>query len=248
MNALVTGAGSGIGRAIAHRLAFEGHAVAVLDLDAKSARRTADAIGKSGGMAVAIACDVSRPAAVERAFARVTRDLGEIAILVNNAGVGGPFHRIDEVSLEEWDWVMGTNLKSVFLLSRLALPRMRKKRFGRVINIASIQGLAGSPRSSTYVASKHGVVGYTRAIAAEWGEHGITCNAICPGYVDTRMGAQKKFAEHGKIVRRTPVKRLAKPEEVASLAAWVSGPESGYLNGAILTLDGGITADIGISS
>ena len=247
MTALVTGAGSGIGRAIAKKLAELGFHVAVVDLNLKSARETAAKIVADGGQALAFQCDVGRPTAVDRTFKRVVRVLGEVEVLVNNAGVGGPFHRIDEVSLKEWDWIMNTNLKSVFLFSRLALPRMRRRGRGRVINIASIQGLLGSERSSTYVASKHAMIGYTRAIATEWGPSGITCNAVCPGYVDTRMGAQKKFAELPAIKRRTPVKRIAHPEEVADLVAWIAGPHSGYLNGAILTLDGGISASLGLN-
>lgn len=246
--ALVTGAGQGIGAAVARRLASDGYGVSVVDLNEHAAVEVALQIQAAGGTARAIACDVSKTAEVRSAMTRTKQDLGPVAVLVNNAGVGGPFHRVDEVSDEEWDWIMQTNLKSVFLFCREALPEMKAMQYGRIVNIASIQGFLGAATSSTYVASKHAVLGYTRAIAAEWGASGITCNAVCPGYVNTRMGIQDdQVSDHlQRVLARTPVQRVASPKEIATMVANLVGPDSGYINGASFVMDGGISAHVGI--
>ena len=165
------------------------------------------------------------------------------------AGVGGPFHRVDQVSDEEWDWIFHTNVKSVLHFCRPLLPAMKQRGFGRVINIASIQGLVGAARSSTYVASKHAMIGYTRAIAAEWGPFGITCNAICPGYVETRMGIQEEAVsgQRRRVLARTPTRRVATPEEIAYLVLSLVDDRAGHVNGSVLVADGGILADAGVS-
>ncbi|NGQ93742.1 SDR family oxidoreductase [Brevibacillus sp. SYP-B805] len=247
--AIVTGAGRGIGEAIALRFARLGMAVGLLDIQKENVERVKEAVIGEGGAAAAIACDVGSSASVEAAIAAVENAFhGTPLILVNNAGVGGPFHRIDEVSDEEWERIISTNLRSVFLFARHLLPKMKAAYFGRIVNIASVQGLFGASRSSTYVASKHGMIGYTKAIAAEWGPFGITCNAICPGYVDTAMGVQAgEVGDHlRKVLDKSPVKRIAQPDEIAAMAAHLVGPDSGYINGACITLDGGITCHVGI--
>ncbi|MGZ4123164.1 MAG: SDR family NAD(P)-dependent oxidoreductase [Tumebacillaceae bacterium] len=248
--ALVTGAGRGIGAATAKHLAAEGFAVGVLDVLLEEAQAVADAIQSAGGQALAIRCDVGKRADVEGAIETVEREFGAITTLVNNAGVGGPFHRVDQVSDDEWDWIINTNLKSVFFFTRNLLPKMKEQQFGRIVNIASIQGLLGSAHSSTYVASKHGMIGYTKTIAAEWGEHNITCNAICPGYVDTALGVQTdKISDYmTRVLQKSPIKRIAKPEEIAALAAHLVGPHGGYINGASYVIDGGISTHVGITS
>ncbi len=247
--ALVTGAARGIGAATAKALAAEKFAVALLDLDAAGAERVAAEIRAAGNQAHAVACDVGVRASVEAAIASSTAKLGEPSVLVNNAGIGGPFHRIDEVSDDEWDQIVATNLKSVFLFSRALLPKMKVRGYGRIVNIASIQGLLGASRSSTYVATKHGMLGYTKAIAAEWGAFGITCNAICPGYVETAMGVQadKVDAYLENVLKKTPVGRVGQPDEIAALVVYLTGDRSGYINGAALVVDGGITAHVGIT-
>ncbi|MBO9608743.1 MAG: SDR family oxidoreductase [Paenibacillaceae bacterium] len=248
--AIVTGAGRGIGAATAKRLAAAGHRVGVLDIREVEAQQVAAAIAAAGGQALAVRCDVGRRDEVERAIADVERQWGEPPlVLVNNAGVGGPFHRVDEVSDEEWDWIVNTNLRSVFLFARRLLPSMKERGFGRIVNIASIQGLLGSAHSSTYVASKHGMIGYTKTIAAEWGPYGITCNAICPGYVDTALGVQPDaIADYmRRVMAKSPVKRIALPDEIAALAEHLIGPHGGYINGASYTIDGGISAHVGIT-
>ncbi|QRG69478.1 SDR family NAD(P)-dependent oxidoreductase [Brevibacillus choshinensis] len=248
--AIVTGAGRGIGAATANFLAAEGISVGVLDVNLENAQRISNNILNSGGNSIAIKCDVGNVEHVENAIKTIENEFGVPTILVNNAGVGGPFHRIDQVTDEEWEWIMNTNLKSIFYFCRRLLPKMKNLEFGRIINVASIQGLLGSAHSSTYVASKHAMVGYTKTIAAEWGQYGITANAICPGYVDTALGVQTdKINDYmDRVLQKSPVKRVAMPEEVASLIVHLVGPHSGYINGASYTIDGGISAHVGITS
>ena len=241
--AVVTGAARGIGRATAARLVSEGHAVALLDVDADGAAEAAEALSRDGSC-LATPCDVSDPEAVRRALSAVRERLGRVSILVNNAGLGGPFHRVDEVDDDEWLRVVHTNTRSVFLTCRELLPGMRERGYGRVVNIASVQGLLGAALSSTYAASKHAVVGYTRSLAAEWGGHGITVNAVCPGYVDTAMGVQEdaRPGAMAAILPWIPAGRIARPEEIAAAVSFLVRPESGYVNGACLVVDGGLTA------
>ncbi|GAB7389208.1 3-oxoacyl-ACP reductase FabG [Bacillaceae bacterium] len=248
--AIVTGAGRGIGAATARRLAGQGMAVAVLDIDEKNAAKVAGEIAQAGGRALPLRCDVGRRDDVEGAIAEVEGAFGVPLVLVNNAGVGGPFHRVDEVSDEEWEWIINTNLKSVFLFARNLLPKMKEAGYGRIVNVASIQGILGSAHSSTYVASKHGMIGYTKTIAAEWGKYGITCNAVCPGYVNTALGVRPEdipdYLE--RVMDKSPVKRVAEPDEVAALIEFLVGESSGYINGGVYTIDGGISAHVGITS
>jgi 3-oxoacyl-[acyl-carrier protein] reductase len=244
--ALVVGAG-GIGSAVCDALANAATVVA-LDIAEDRAEGAARRVRERGGLAKAVRCDVSDPGDVEASLSAIERDFGPPSILVHAAGFGGPFRPVDEVPLDEWDRIIGTNLKSAFLLSKWHLPRMKARGFGRVVFIASVQGLFGARLSTAYVASKHGLVGFARALAAEWGEFGITCNAVCPGYVNTAMGAQPE-ARSGhleRILERTPSKRIAEPSEVASMVLYLVSDAARHVNGAALVIDGGITADIGI--
>ncbi len=225
--AVVTGGAQGIGAAIVEALALD-HDVAVLDL--KESRR-----------ALWVSCDVGRRDSVEQALSAVEAKLGVPSVLVNNAGIGGPFHRIDEVQDDEWERIVSTNLRSVFWLCRALLPKMGAQGFGRVVNIASVFGLRGGARSSTYAATKHAVIGYTRALADEWGDLGVTCNAICPGYIDTPAVSAEAAAV---ALAKTPVGRLGRPEEIAALVAHLCGPQSGYINGVAWAVDGGITSSV----
>ncbi len=231
--ALVTGGAAGIGRAIARRLVEAGWPVAVLDLDGAGLERLQAELG-----CATFECDVGDPVAVRATLEQLP---GPVSVLVNNAGRGGPFHRVDEVSDEEWTGLFDTNVRSVFSLCRGLLPAMREAGFGRVVNIASVQGLRGAARSSTYVACKHAVVGYTRALAAEWGPFGVTVNAICPGYVRTGMGIPATATEEARaaLLAGIPVGRDADPDEIAATVLHLIGPESGYVNGAALVMDGG---------
>jgi len=243
---LIAGAG-GIGTAACDALAKDA-TIVVCDIVEGRAEAAARRVRERGGQARAVRCDVSDPSDVDAALSAIQRDLGVPSILVHAAGFGGPFRPVDEFPLDEWERVIGTNLKSAFLLARRLLPHMKSEGFGRLVFIASVQGLSGARLSSAYVASKHGLVGFTRALAAEWGEFGITCNAVCPGYVNTAMGAQPE-ARPGhveRILERTPSKRIAEPSEVASMVQYLVSDAARHVNGAALVIDGGITADIGI--
>jgi 3-oxoacyl-[acyl-carrier protein] reductase len=241
--ALVTGSSRGIGAAIARELAAGGAAVALLARNEILLDAVRSDIVQSGGTAGCYRCDVTRNSETESAVSRIERELGPVSILVNNAGVGGPFHRTDEVTDQEWDLLFATNVRSAFWFCRRLLPGMRERNFGRIINISSVLGLSGAARSSTYAASKHALVGYTRSIAAEWAGFGVTCNAICPGYIDTEMIAS---ANPGDVPRKSmiPVGRFGRPKEVADLVALFARPDSSYINGAVLTIDGGLTSTL----
>ena len=164
-------------------------------------------------------------------------------------GWGGPFHRIDEVSDGEWERIFGTNVKGVFNCCRAVLPHMKERQFGRIVNIASIQAHIGASRSSTYVARKHAVIGYTVAIAAEWGRWGITCNAVSPGYVATEMGLDPSNPNHGSFIHeRIPAGRIASPDEIAEVIWFLTSANAGYVNGSTIVADGGLLSDVGFSA
>jgi 3-oxoacyl-[acyl-carrier protein] reductase len=248
--AWVTGAARGIGLAITEQLLTDGFQVIAIDIDPKPLK----VLAKKNTSLFPRQCDVGNANAVRLLSQETLKSHGTPWALINNAGWGGPFHRIDEVSDDEWTRIFDINVRSVFSFSRELLPAMAKAQAGRIINIASIQGLFGAERSSTYAASKHAVIGYTRSIAVEWGRFGVTCNAICPGYIDTSQGARDAHTLNFKkqVSARTPAGRIASPVEVAELVSWIVGPPKrrtstpAYLNGSILTLDGGITAGTGL--
>ena len=243
--ALVTGASRGIGAAIAEVLAENGFRVALLGRDAEALSRLEKKLAATGAQALPFICDVADEASVDATLARIETSLGVPGVLVNNAGVGGPFHRADEVSKEEWNALFGVNVDGVYHLCRWALPRMKAGGYGRIVNISSIQGLFGGARSSTYAATKHALIGYSKTLAAEWGAYGITCNAVCPGYIDTEMLAKADPASRQELLRRIPAGRFGTPEEVARLVAFLVGPHGGYINGSALVMDGGLSSHLG---
>lgn len=241
--AIVTGASKGIGSAISEYLAKNGYEVALLARNFEQLSQLEKRLLDSGLSAKAIACDVSSFESIDKALKQVDKHFGSPDILVNNAGLGGPFHRTDEVSAEEWRQIFATNIDGVYYLSKKVLPKMKAKSFGRIVNISSIQGLVGASLSSTYVATKHAVIGYTKAIATEWGRYGITCNAICPGFINTDMlKNHPDEALKKNLLSRIPASRFGEPEEIAALTAFLVGPQSSYINGGIFTVDGGLTA------
>ncbi len=253
--AFVTGGGSGIGRAIALALARGGAAVGVMDLREAAARSVAAEIEADGGRAVPLAGDVSCWDDVDRAVAGTTSALGTLGIVVNAAGILDAYHTVDETTPELWDRVIGINLTGTFYGCKRALQELLPAGGGRIVNIASAAGLVGEGGGAAYVVSKHGVVGLTRRLATTYGPHGITANAICPGPISTDLRANSMsilgpgapdMANVGIGMRDLrgflPVPRRGSPEEVAAAACYLASVEAGFVNGLMLAIDGGWTA------
>jgi 3-hydroxybutyrate dehydrogenase len=251
--AIVTGGGSGIGRAIALALARAGAGVCIADLQAARGESVAKEIAGEGGRAHAVAADVADAASVRAMVETTVRHFGRLDILVNNAGlqVVAPIADYPE---DTWDLLLRVMLTGTFLCTKYAIPHMTRQRWGRVINIASAHGLIASPFKSAYVSAKHGIVGFTKVAALELGEHGITVNAICPGYVRTPLVegqiadvARAQGVPAAEVVERVflapaAIKRLIEPDEVAALAVFLAGEAAGMITGVTHTIDGGWTA------
>jgi 3-oxoacyl-[acyl-carrier protein] reductase len=239
--ALVTGAASGMGRATAHLFADEGARVGVLDLDAGRVGAVVEEIEGAGGTACGLVADVGDAARVRALPAELEAQLGPLDILINNAGVvrGGPIEAADYEA--SWEVTLRVNLEAQMRLIRAFLPQLLRERAGRIVNIASTEGLGASAGASPYTVSKHGVVGLTRALAVELGARGVTVNCICPGPIRTGMtdpipdDMKTKFAR-----RRVPLRRYGDPEEVAHMTLSLALPASSYVNGAVIPVDGGL--------
>jgi 3-hydroxybutyrate dehydrogenase len=249
-HAIVTGGGRGIGAAIAialahrgARLTILGRSTAALEAHAALLRREHDADVR------AITCDVTESAALPSAFRRATAELGPVDVLVNNAGAAESA-KFAEITREHWDEMLAVNLTATFACTQLVIPSMITRRTGRVINIASTAGLRGFKNMTAYCAAKHGVVGLTRALAMEVAKHGVTVNAICPGWTDTAM-AEQAVANIVRVLDKTPDEaravlvgqiprgKLTSPEEVASAVSWLCAPESAAVTGIVLPVAGG---------
>ena len=240
--ALVTGAASGMGRATAHLFADEGAKVAVSDLDADAVEAVVSDIRSAGGTAVGFVLDVSRLEEIERVVSEVAAEFGGLDILVNNAGISRPSPVEGENFEVEWEHTIAVNLTAHARLIRASLPHLEKGGAGRVINIASTEGVGAQPFVSAYTASKHGVVGLTRAMAVELGKRGVTFNCVCPGPINTGMTAPIPDAAKEKFARRrVPLKRYGEPEEVAHATLNFALPASSFMNGAVLLVDGGLS-------
>lgn len=249
--AVVTGAGSGIGKAIALALAGQGAAVLAADLSLDRAEGAADEIRSAGGIAAACMCDVSEPDSVEAMVNQSAALFGTVGILVNNAGLQH-VAPIEEFPLDRWNRLIGVMLTGPFLCTKAAIPHMRRAQWGRVINIASAHGKVASPFKAAYVSAKHGLIGLTRATAVEMAQLGITANAICPGYVDTPLVrnqvpdlmrtfgvATEEAALEAAIYSKTPQRRLLAPEEIGDLAVYLASDQARGVNGQAISIDGG---------
>ncbi|MCH8614296.1 3-oxoacyl-ACP reductase FabG [Arsenicicoccus dermatophilus] len=242
--AVVTGAARGIGAAVARRLAADGMAVAVLDLEASACQVVVDEITQAGGRALAVGVDVSDEARVEAAVERVATDLGAPTVLVNNAGIIRD-NMLFKMTLDDWDQVMGVHLRGAFLMSRAAQRHMTEARYGRIVTLSSTSAL-GNRGQANYAAAKAGLQGFTKTLAIELGRFGVTCNAIAPGFVATdmtrataeRMGVTfEDFLE--RAARQIPVGRVGLPEDIAATASWLCGEESGFVSGQVIYVAGG---------
>ena len=237
---LVTGGSRGIGRAISERLGAEGHQVAInYTANKDAAQAVAATIEQAGGTAITVRADVGDPDNVAAMFEALTERLGPAEILVNNAGItrDGLLLRM---SLEAWDDVMETNLRSVYLVTKTALKPMLRARWGRVISISSVSGLSGNPGQANYAASKAAIVGFTKSVAREVGSRGITVNAVAPGFIETDMTDALGDQVTEAAAERIALGRLGQPEEVAAAVGYLSSDEAAYVTGHTLVVDGGI--------
>jgi 3-oxoacyl-[acyl-carrier protein] reductase len=240
--ALVTGGSRGIGRAIVVRLAEQGWSIGVnYRADAAAAKTAVDAVHATGGEAVALQCDVADPRAVEAMFGVVEEALGPVAALVNNAGIrrDGLTARMSEA---RWGDVIATNLTAAFLCARRALRSMVPKKWGRIVNVSSVAGLLGSEGQANYAAAKAGMLGLTRSLARETARAGITVNAVTPGLVATDLTSDLSDQQRRRLLERIPARRPGTPEDVAALVGFLCGDEAGYVNGAVIAVDGGLAA------
>ncbi len=238
--ALVTGGGRGIGQAIATTLAAAGATVVInYRGNAEAATATVETITAQGGQAQAIQADVSVPADVERLFTALLAQYGQLDILVNNAGITRDMLLL-RMSDEDFDAVLHTNLRGVFLCTRAALRTMTRRRSGRIINIASVVGIMGNAGQANYAAAKAGILGFTRATAREIGSRNITVNAIAPGYIETEMTATIRPEARQALLASIPLGRLGTPADVATLACFLASPAASYITGQTFVVDGGM--------
>jgi NAD(P)-dependent dehydrogenase (short-subunit alcohol dehydrogenase family) len=246
-SALITGGGGGIGRATALAFAREGARVAVADLMAEAARETVALVNATGGQAISLSGDMSRDADVRAMIEAAVGTYGRLDCAFNNAGIAGwqvdaTGKKTAEWSEEAFDRMIAVNLKGVWLCMRHELPQMQAQGGGAIVNTASIAGLVGLPSSSAYVAAKHGVIGLTKTAAIEYAEANIRVNAVCPGYIRTRMTEPSMRLRGEAILGHTPLKRMGNPEEIAEMVVWLCSERASYVSGAAYNVDGGYMA------
>jgi 3-oxoacyl-[acyl-carrier protein] reductase len=237
--ALVTGASRGLGKAIALALAQEGASIAAVARSEDALKETLEAIRALGGTAEPFALDVSDETSVEATVEKVAARFGHIDVLVNNAGVtrDGLLMRMKS---EDWDTVINTNLKGAFHLTKPVARLMVKQRSGRIINISSVIGLMGNAGQANYAASKAGLIGFSKSVAREFASRNITCNVVCPGFIETDMTKGLGEDLRKKLLDKIPLARLGQPDDVAGVVAFLASPAANYITGQILTVDGGM--------
>jgi 3-oxoacyl-[acyl-carrier protein] reductase len=238
--AIVTGAGRGIGHAIAARLASEGARVACVSRSVENAERTADELNVARvDSAKPYSVDVADHAAVQKTGAQILEDFGKVDILVNNAGVTRDGLSM-RMSVEDWDTVINTNLRGAFNFVQAVERSMIKQRSGRIINISSVIGLIGNAGQTNYAASKAGLIGFTKSLARELASRSITVNAVAPGFIVTDMTGALSEEIQKSIVSRIPLSRVGEPTDIANMVAFLASAEAGYITGQVLCVDGGM--------
>ena len=241
--AVVSGAGSGIGRAVAEAYAREGAKVVIADINVENGEATVKVIKEKGGDAFFVKADSSKAEENQKLVQAVVAQYGRLDIACNNAGMGGPAKPTGEYDPADWDRVIALNLSGVFYACRYQLEQMVKNGGGSIVNIASIHGEVAAPNSPAYTASKHGVVGLTKNIAVEYGQKNIRCNAVGPGYIETPL-----LSDHmdkstiAAIAAKSAMNRLGTPQEVAELVVFLSSDRSSFTTGSYIIADGGYTA------
>jgi 3-oxoacyl-[acyl-carrier protein] reductase len=242
--AVVTGAARGIGAATAQRLAADGAAVAVLDLDPAAAEPTVSAITQAGGKAIAVGADVSDEDAVNSALERVADELGPVGVLINNAGVTRD-NLLFKMSTQDWDMVMGVHLRGAFLCSRAAQKYMVEQKWGKIVNTSSVSAL-GNRGQANYSAAKAGLQGFTRTLAIELGPFGINVNAVAPGFIATEMTdatAKRLGLEPEKLreetAKVTPLRRVGAPQDIANVVSFLCSEDASFVTGQTIYVDGG---------
>jgi len=243
-SALITGGGGGIGRATALAFAREGARVAVADYAADTAAETVAMVNAAGGQAITLTGDVTRARDVKTMLDDAIVAYGRLDCAFNNAGIAGwqveaAGKKTAEWSEEAFDRMIEVNLKGVWLCMKHELDQMQAQGGGAIVNTASIAGLAGLPTSSAYVAAKHGVIGLTKTAAIEYAEAGIRVNAVCPGYIQTRMTEETMRRRGAAILAQTPLGRMGNPEEIAEMVVWLCSDRASYVTGAAYNVDGG---------
>jgi 3-oxoacyl-[acyl-carrier protein] reductase len=237
--AVVTGAGRGIGRAIALKFAAHGADIVAVDLKTDFVQETVDEVRKLGRKAWAVAANVSEIASVDSAVEQILAAAGKVDILVNNAGItkDGLLMRMSEA---DWDAVLDINLKGTFLFTKGFSRAFLKQRSGRIVNIASVIGLIGNAGQCNYAASKAGVIGFTKSVARELASRGITANAIAPGFIETKMTEALSPEARAALLKQIPLASLGQPEDVAEVALFFASPAARYVTGQVLAVDGGM--------
>lgn len=242
--AIVTGASSGIGRAVALAYAKAGASVTVSDMNTQGGEETVSLVQQAGGRAIFVAADVSKPKDCENLAMRTVAEFGRLDIACNNAGIGGDIAPTADYPVEAWEHVIGVNLSGVFYCMKYQIPQMLRSGGGVIVNMASILGAVGFAGAPAYSAAKHGVLGLTQSAALEYSAQGVRVNAVGPGFIHTPMisSLESDVAARQQLVAQHPIGRLGQPEEVAALVLWLSSPAASFATGAYYPIDGGFLA------
>jgi NAD(P)-dependent dehydrogenase (short-subunit alcohol dehydrogenase family) len=240
--AIVTGAGSGIGRGIATLFAREGANVVLADRNAEVGEKTTSEIEADGGNAIFLQGDVTNPDYHRHLVTLAKWTFGHLDIAINNAGISLPPTPVADISVETWDRIVSVDLSGVFYAVRAQIPAMLEAGGGTIVNIASAAGLVAMPGIGAYVAAKHGVVGLTKSVAVEYGQQGIRANAIAPGFIDTPLSRHFPPEQRARLAAYAPMNRLGSVDEVAMLALFLAGAASSFVTGAAIPIDGGTVA------